>query len=241
MKGPIDNGQLEGVAAWVRQLMPAHTVYCEPWFEGGEVFFTKRPSRQEVVNCPDERLANFYMTVRTDWQRLQFLIESTLYSDTLAALARKVERGGSCYDAIYRAWALWLRYDMKKLHRSSWMVDTAAWMAGERTDDPQAAKVSAWMAERLRHVRILDRDALEVIRTCDSEATFFYLHPPGRKEAESLLEVIPRLKGRVALYIQDRKLAGMIAAGCGLFKECDDDGNTVYVNFVRQKTLFETD
>lgn len=240
MKGPLDNGQMEAVASWVRQLMPSHTVYCEPWFEGGEVFFNKRPSRQEVVNCPDERLTNFYMTVRTDWQRLQFLIESTLYSDTLVKLAHEVERKGACCDSLYRAWALWLRYDMKKLSRSSWMMDTAAWLSGERQAGPEAAKVSSWMAERLRHVRILDRDAFEVIRTCDSPETFFYLHPPGRKEAESLLGVIPHLKGRVALYMQDRKWAEKIAAHCSLVKEKDDDGNIVYVNFVRQKTLFET-
>ena len=126
---PLNNPCMDGVSALVREVMPAHRVYCEPWFLGGEVFFRKRPSAVEFINDSDNRIMDFYMVVRSRPQELAFLIESTLYSDTLVRLADDIYHGRVVSDELYRAWAVWMRYQTSRQGAMSWMKETGLCLA----------------------------------------------------------------------------------------------------------------
>lgn len=239
MKGPLDNGHLEAIAALVRSVMPQHTVYAEPWFREGEVFFLKQPSRRELLNDPDERMVNFYMTVRTQWRELLFLIESTLHSETLSDLADDIFFGRRKMENLYRAWSVWLRYNRERVNKNAWMVDTSTWLAGYREEAVEGGKIDSALAARLENVMLTARGIKDFITLADSPETFFWFRPTDRKEANVLLTLLPDLKGTFCFWYPDRRIAEKVAEKCSLNRITDDMGNTIYANFKIQKTLFD--
>ena len=90
LKSPIDTGQKEQVSALVRQIIPSHNVWCEPYFHSGEVFFKKKPSKKEIINDADGNVTNFYLMIRNRWEQLFFLMESTLQCDFFSRLAQRI-------------------------------------------------------------------------------------------------------------------------------------------------------
>ena len=239
MRGPIDNGRLDAVSALVRSIMPQHTVYAEPWFREGEVFFKKHPSRREVLNDPDERIVNFYTTARTRWNELMFLLEGTLHSESLSNLADNIYFGRKKMDDLYRAWAVWLRYSRDRVNRNAWLVDTSAWLAGGREESVLGGKVNKALAERLYNVLLVNHTVPDFLVETDSEETFFYIRPTDRKEAMALTDMLPVLKGKFTFYYPDKRIAENVANICGLNKVTDNTDVAVYTNFKIQKTLFD--
>ena len=240
MRGPVDSGQAEAVSRLVRSLMPPHAVYAEPWFREGEVFFLKHPSRREVLNDPDERMVNFYITVRTRWQELLFLIESTLYCESLSQLADDIHTGRRKTDAVYRAWAVWLRYNRDRMNRSAWLADTSAWLAGCReSSDSHIPWLDSALSERLKDVLLTNRSVTDFVTMTDSPETFFYFRPPDRTGAAALTELLPRVRGSFCFWYPDRRIAEKVAAACSLQRSVDTQNNVVYTNFKVQNTLFD--
>lgn len=82
MKTPVLKypGAKWSLAAWIIQHMPAHNHYIEPYFGSGAVFFTKEPSRHEVVNDVDGDIINLFQVVREHGAALAAAIEMTAYS-----------------------------------------------------------------------------------------------------------------------------------------------------------------
>lgn len=239
IKGPLDSGLYASVGTLVRSIMPEHTVYCEPFFREGEVFFTKHPSRREVLNDTDQHVINFYTVLRTQWQELSFLIESTLYSDTLSQLADDMLDGRKGSDALYRAWALWLRYNRDRVNRGAWLYNTAHWLAARTDDLPDGRRLQRVLSDRLQNVQLTSRPADEIIRICDSPDTFFYFRPTDRKSLNALMPLLGSLQGRFALYYHDRRLLDQTGHRLSLVCETAPDGTEVYTNFKRQKNLFD--
>ena len=92
VKSPIDTGQKEQVASRVREIMPQHLVWCEPYFLMGEVFFNKVPSKKEIINDADNNIINFYLMVKNRWEQLSFLMESTIHCDFFVRLAEHIQK-----------------------------------------------------------------------------------------------------------------------------------------------------
>lgn len=239
MRGPIDNGHLDAVSALVRAIMPPHAVYAEPWFREGEVFFRKQPSRREMLNDPDERMVNFYMTVRTQWKELLFLIESTLYSEMLSNLADDVFFGHKKMEDLYRAWAVWLRYNRERTNRNAWLLHASAWLAGNNEESVAGGCIDKTLAKRLENTLLTNRSMKDFIAAADSPETFFWLRPVDRKEAVGLIELLPDIQGTFCFWYPDKRIAEKVAETCLLNRITDNTGTTVYANFKRQKTLFD--
>lgn len=239
MKGPIDSGHLDAVSALVRSVMPQHTVYAEPWFREGEVFFLKQPSRRELLNDSDERIVNFYITVRTQWKELLFLIESTLCSETLSGLADDIFFGRKKTDNLYRAWSVWLRYNRERVNRNAWMMETSAWLASGMDESTITVRMDKSVASRLENVKLVNQNTEDFIAMADSPVTFFYFRPTDRKEAMKLKDVLPHIKGLFCFWYSDKRIAEKLAEACSLNRITDDAGTTIYTNFKIQKTLFD--
>ena len=49
------------------ELIPPHTLYCEPFCGGAAVFFKKAPSEIEVLNDTNHLVVNFYQVIQSDF------------------------------------------------------------------------------------------------------------------------------------------------------------------------------
>ena len=234
----LDSGQYEKLGELVRKVMLPHEVYAEPFFLEGEVLLAKNPSPVEVIGDMDGRIVEFYMTVRIHWRELAFLLESTLYADTLYCLADRIASGEVRASAVYRAWSVWLRYNRQRESKDAWLNHTSAWMDGVRP----SGSSDTWLehlASRLRDVHITEARPADIIREVDSPDTFFYICPHTLKEVKEVEEVMGGICGSYVFHYTDKRVMERIAMKFGLTRETDDMGNTVYTSYKRQKTLFE--
>jgi DNA adenine methylase len=201
------------LATKIVALMPPHLHYVEPYFGSGQVLFARDPAdrrlwwdgktsdgRQadgvsEVINdlCGD--LMNFYRVVKDPQLRgrLRDCLEPTLHSEDEWNAAREL-LAGTAGDAVVRAAALFTFCRQSLSGRMQTFAPTVRTrLRGGRNDG-----VNAWwnaidgldaVHHRLQSVKVLNRPALEVIRSEDTPATLFYLDPPYLQETRSATEV----------------------------------------------------
>lgn len=218
---------------------PPDTVhYVEPYFGGGAVLLAKaHHGWSEVVNDLNGDLTNF-------WRVLQ-------KEDTFAALQRNLQATPFSEAEFHRACeSLAHDKDASNVQRAAWFficcrqslagrMDRFAPLSRTRTRRQMNEQASAWLTaieglpavhERLRRVVILNRPAIEVIRTQDGDKTIFYLDPPYLQETRTskkvygpyemtradhceLLGTIKQVKGKVILSgygndLYDTELSG---------------------------------
>lgn len=66
---------------FIKDIIPAHSRYIEPFFGGGAVYFKLSPSKAVINDIADE-LIDFYKFIKGDLDRNTFEKELLLYSDT---------------------------------------------------------------------------------------------------------------------------------------------------------------
>ena len=182
MRTPITYyGGKQRLADTIIAMMPAHKIYCEPFFGGGAVFFAKPKQGIEVINDHDNRLINFYLAVQNSFPELQHMIKNTLHSETMYYHAKDVWNERVEASDIEKAWAIWLITNGSfagSMH-GGWKWDNGT--SGSNAAVSLFNKRDAFQEDisaRLQYVQISARDALQVIRDRDSPLTFFYLDPP---------------------------------------------------------------
>lgn len=215
MRTPITYyGGKQRLAPTIIEMMPAHKVYCEPYFGGGAVFFVKPKSKIEVINDHDNRLINFYTCVQNRFDELQDLIRQTLHSETMYYYAKDIQNGREEASDIEKAWAIWLTTNGSfagSMHGGwKWCNGTSGshtgtFIKGKRNE------FTKLLHQRLDDVQISCRDAIRVILDRDTPNTFFYLDPPypgayqghyrgfTMDEMEKLLRVLAGIKGKFIL------------------------------------------
>lgn len=182
MRTPITYyGGKQRLADTIIAMMPAHKIYCEPFFGGGAVFFAKPKQGIEVINDHDNRLINFYLAVQNHFPALQHMIQNTLHSEAMYYHAKNVWNERVEATEIEKAWAIWLITNGSfagSMH-GGWKWDNGS--SGSHAGVSLFNKRDAFTQEisaRLQHVQISSREALKVISDRDSPSTFFYLDPP---------------------------------------------------------------
>lgn len=211
MKTPITYyGGKQTLVKYLLELLPAHHLYCEPFFGGGALFFAKPPSETEVINDLNGEVINFFKVTQTRFKELEREIKSTLHSRELYKKAMVVYQHPDLFDEVKRAWALWT------LANQGFAGQLTSWGFGK--DNSKEASLAnkrdaftAPYAERLKKVQIECNDALKVIDRCDSKDTFFYCDPPyfnsdmghykgySREDYLRLLDKLSKIKGKFLL------------------------------------------
>lgn len=214
------NGKL---AKWIIGLMPPHINYVEPFFGGGSVLLHKNPEGvSEVVNDLNMELINFWSVLRAEEWFAEFkrCIEATPFSEAMFEAAGNQTYAELSAGAVNRAVRFFIRC---RQSRQGLQRDFAT-LSRNRTRGGMNEQVSAWLTaidglqdvhERMKRVVILNRPALEVIRTTDGPETVFYLDPPYLHETRSttgeykhemsagehaeLLEFMSGVKGKMLL------------------------------------------
>lgn len=207
-------GGKQRISDWICKMIPKHRIYCEPFFGGGAVFFTKTPSFLEVINDKNECLVNFYLQIQNNFENLAAKIGTTLHSESMYLRARQIYNGNIKVDDIEKAVATWIVFTQSRLASAK-----AGWRYDNGTDGSHYGIIELhnrknfcpWLQKRLSKVQISCRDALQVIRNRDTAETFFYLDPPYPNtnqghyagytfdDLEDLLRCLQNIKGKFAL------------------------------------------
>lgn len=228
-------------------MLPRHLHYVEPYFGGGAVLLEKDPFDKskywgtkgyeqgvsEVVNDINRELTNFWQVLQVEksFQEFRRRVEATPFSQVEWEEAERRQHPREKLD-VQAAVAFFVRC---RQSRAGEFKDFAT-LTRNRTRRMQNEQVSAWwncveglpaVHRRLKRVLVLNRDALDVIRTQDGERTLFYLDPPyvhqtratkssyrhemSDNDHRRLLETIKRCQGKVMLSgypsdLYDRKL-----------------------------------
>ncbi len=215
------NGKL---AKWIISLMPSHVHYVEPFFGGGSVLLHKDPNGiSEVVNDLNSELMNFWAVLRSSEWFVEFVrcVQAVPFSEAMFDAAKSNEiYAQMASSAVDRAVMFFI---LCRQSRQGLQKDFAT-LSRSRTRGGMNEQVSAWLSAvdglpevhaRLSRVVILNRDALEVIRTQDGPETCFYLDPPYLHETRVttkdykhemdphehviLLQELSRIKGKFLL------------------------------------------
>jgi DNA adenine methylase len=189
-------------------LITRHQCYVEPFFGGGSVFFEKPKAKIEIINDINENIINFYRVFTTKYEELKGEIDATLYSESDFKAAKKIWKGAQTANDVRRAWAVFIlsHQCINSNFDGGWRMHLNKDTANSFT--VKKRRINEMYLERLRGVQIFCRDALSVIKTCDSKDTFFFIDPPyfnvdmghyeGYTETDfiALLNVLQEVKGK---------------------------------------------
>jgi len=213
MKTPISYyGGKQKLADKIISIIPAHTLYGEPFIGGGAVFFAKPQSEVEVLNDTNRELINFYRTVQNDFVGLEKEIKITLHSRDLHRKASVIYNFPDMFSELKRAWAVWV---LSSQSFSSQLDGSFGYDKGKNTTTKKIANNKERFTEdyaiRLQNVQLECADALYVITSRDSEDSFFYCDPPyfnsdcghydgySEQDFENLLIRLSTIKGKFLL------------------------------------------
>lgn len=213
LKTPITYyGGKQRLLKTILQFIPEHNLYAEPFCGGAAVFFGKEPSGVEVLNDTNRELINFYQVAQNHFVELESMIRVTLHSRRLHKDAQVVYEHPHLFTEVKRAWALWV------LSTQSFVSLLNGSFGYDKSKDTTTVKITGKrnaftedIAIRLQHVQLECTDALYVIQSRDSEASFFYCDPPyynsncghydgyTQEDFEALLKTLSGIKGKFLL------------------------------------------
>lgn len=215
MRTPITYyGGKQRMADLILSMMPAHKLYCEPFFGGGAVFFRKPKAGIEVINDHNDMLINFYLAAQNCFPELQERTRNTLHSESMYYYAKDIWNGRCKASNIEKAWAVWMITNGSfagSMHGGWKWCNGSSGSHSAIMIKNKRIEFSEQLRERLDQVQISCRDALRVIKDRDSENTFFYIDPPypgcvqqhysgyTHSDLYDLLKLLSSIKGKFIL------------------------------------------
>lgn len=177
-------------APWIREHMPAHEVYVEPFFGSGAVLFGKERSKLETVNDLDGDVVNLFRVLRDRPEALARAVGLTPYARSEHAEAWADPRGpGSARDPVEDARRFlvrcWQNHGMRVRRKGGWANATGT--RARPASGGLAPRSPVWAglperialaAERLAGVQIECRPALDVLERYAQPRCLVYADPP---------------------------------------------------------------
>lgn len=171
------------LAKWLISHFPAHRVYVEPFGGAASVLLQKTRSFAEVYNDLDGQIVNVFRVMQSPEQRdrLIEMLKFTPYARAEFALAWE-----ETSDPVESARRTIIRAQMG-FGSAGATRGTTGFRANARTKNRYTNEVSDWLKykeslpsciDRLSHVQLENKPALEVIRINDADDTLFYIDPP---------------------------------------------------------------
>ncbi len=205
-------GGKQKLASTIINLIPPHTLYCEPFLGGAAIFFAKPPSPVEVLNDTNKELINFYKVVQNKFLELEKMIRITLHSRTCYEDAQVIYNYPHLFDEIDRAWAVWVlsSQGFSSILDSSWGYDKSSNTTTKKIVNNKD-RFTEELAIRLQNVQLECADALYIVKSRDSEQALFYCDPPyfnsdcrgykgyTEQDFENLLISLSNIKGKFIL------------------------------------------
>ena len=101
-------GGKSAMLKYILPLIPKHSLYCEPFFGGGALYFAKESSKVEVINDKNREVVNFFEQLKWHPRKLKKLIDSTLHARRQYNDAKLIYRHPHLFSNVQRAWAFWI-------------------------------------------------------------------------------------------------------------------------------------
>jgi DNA adenine methylase len=193
-------------------IIPQHEKYVEPFVGGGAVYWSKEPSKIEVINDLDGFVGNFYDVCKQRYNSLEKLIKSSKFSRLNHDQACIIRQHPELFGRVKRAWSFYflantsmfsiLGNPMNMSNTSSKPVTIFNNKVNRFTDD---------FENRLKNTFIESRDALYVLTRHDSSDAFHFIDPPyynadmghyagySLDDFKALLDVCAKLEGKFLL------------------------------------------
>lgn len=192
--------------------IPNHHLYCEPFCGGAAVFWSKAPSKVEVLNYASRIVVNFYEQLQNNFDALATMIRATLHSRSLHDDAWVMYNNPHLFTEVQLAWAFWIltNQGFSGMISNTWTTTNGDSKDAKSNKNKKAAFAKE-LSERLELVQLECRDALRIIINRDREDTFFYVDPPyinsnqghyggyTASDFESLLSSLANIKGKFLL------------------------------------------
>jgi DNA adenine methylase len=175
-------GSKHRTADWLISLMPEHSGYVEPYAGSLSVLARKAPVKIEVANDLDDNIMTFWRVLRDRFEDLERACLLTPHSRVEHKVSMTLRPDP--YDEVEHARRVWVRLAQGRagqLRQTGWRHHQT--VAG--TGSGMARRLSAYVgrfadiAERLRHVSLEQKPAVEVIQAYGRDpATLLYVDPP---------------------------------------------------------------
>nr|WKN36009.1 DNA methyltransferase [Tunicatimonas sp. TK19036] len=205
-------GGKQRLVTLILSLIPKHKLYCEPFVGGAAVFFAKEPSEMEVINDLNGEVVNFYQVCKTDFSKLEKLVQSTPHSRQVHRETQEILKNADKFDPVKRAWAFWVQTNMSFSSRifGGYAYERHSNGTLKRFVNKKLAFTKD-LQQRLDMVDIESNDALQVIKSRDGADSFFYCDPPyfnsdmghykgyTEKDFTQLLETLSEVEGKFLL------------------------------------------
>lgn len=160
------------------ECLPQHHTYVEPFGGAASVLLNKTPSQVEVYNDLDQRITRLFRVIRDHGEELHRRLSLSPYSEEEFRNASEPSD-----DEIEQARRDFMRWRLSLGGRGDSFSFTL-----HRVRRGMADVVSGYLSmiddqlpliiERLRSVEIVSRQAIDVIRSWDNDATVIYADPP---------------------------------------------------------------
>ena len=158
-------------------LMPEHSVYCEPFIGGGSVLFSKEPAEVNIINDLDDDIYNTYLDMKYVGEKM-INKDFTPNRDKFNRLLKQ-KKFKSNVDRLYRN--LYLSINSFAGNRKGYIGEKNQKKL-QNTDVGKKYKTTKWKDFlNDNNVKIYNKDFCDLIKQFDSPDTLFYLDPPYSK------------------------------------------------------------
>lgn len=220
-------GAKNRIADWIVSFIPEHSIYLEPFFGSGAVFFHKKKARIETINDLDDNVYIFFKVLRNEPEELIRRLYYTPYSRTEYEKAFEPTEDEI---EIARRFSIkcWQGFGCSNVYKNGFR-------SSQQGSSPQTTKHwgelperLAWAAERLKQAQIENLPAVELLKRYDTEDVFIYLDPPYLHETRKnylykhemtnaehivLLEMIKHHPGKILISGYENDMYNAILTG----------------------------
>ena len=213
LKSPL--GYLGGKSRLAKRIVekiPPHTCYVEPFCGGAWVYFTKPPSRVEVLNDMDGELVRFWSVIRHHLPEFLRCLDFSLVSREQFEMERKQEP--SLLTDVQRAVRYYRQQRMGYGGKTTKRTFGTSIMRPSSLNLTKVEENLSITHRRLARTTIEHLDACDCILRYDSPQTFFYIDPPywnadfyavsfKEDDFKRLCDTLRKIEGKFILSLND--------------------------------------
>lgn len=166
------------IASWITTLIPPHRIYVEPFAGSAAVLLAKPVATHEILNDLDANVVCFYRVLRERPEDLELACRLTPYARDEFLEA---DLDDLSIDDLERARRWWIRTSQSFNHtaggKTGWATSVNRGSNSARTVLNRLGRF-ADAVDRLSHVVIENRDAVDVIQQYSRPDAVVYADPP---------------------------------------------------------------